>query len=355
MKKRLIPFCVAAALAVGACGGSGEKDAEGFPPAKPLTADSVAIEQILTVRDMVLCGGYVVIHSPKTSKVIFRYRLPEWTFVDSSLVKGSGPDDIPLEFYMLNTYPKRDILWASTGNTQMLLKYGVEDEAIRRLSTTYLPKRSFFTQGNVWQDSLLLFSRVNYEQAKEYLFTCSLDADTARKVDSVLCLTKAEVKSFGSGKSAMLYNSPQALVQGDRVLLWYPKTENMAVYRIGSDGRLHDERVYGDSLSFEDLQQIDFKNLKRNDYSSLLAVTDDRVYIRYLVYDKPLSEGTKENPAKLLRSEVRVYDWQYRPVVKYELDHPEATKLYADPDHHRFYAYDPQLDFEQVYVYDYAR
>ena len=89
---------MAALLAVGACGGA-KKDAEGFPPAKTLVADSIAIEEVLQPSLGGIYGDYAVLVSRMTSKVVFRYRLPDWTFVDSSFSKGGGPDDCLKGFY----------------------------------------------------------------------------------------------------------------------------------------------------------------------------------------------------------------------------------------------------------------
>ena len=67
MEKRLIPFCMAALLAVGACGGGAKKDAEGFPPAKTLVADSIAIEEVLQPSLGGIYGDYAVLVSRMTS------------------------------------------------------------------------------------------------------------------------------------------------------------------------------------------------------------------------------------------------------------------------------------------------
>ena len=41
------------------------------------------------------------------------------------------------------------------------------------------------------------------------------------------------------------------------------------------------------------------------------------------------------------------------PVSKFELDKKEATTVWVDPQRRKMYAYNPRLDFEQVYVYEY--
>ena len=51
---------------------------------------------------------------------------------------------------------------------------------------------------------------------------------------------------------------------------------------------------------------------------------------------------------------IKVYDWQFRPVAKLLPDHPSASDVRIDLLRRKIYAYDPQVDFEQVYVYDYT-
>ena len=99
IKKASVFFgAVLAGLLAVSCGDRGGKDAEGFPPAETLVADSVAIEQVLSVSGWNLYGDYAVIFSPQTEKVLFRYRLPEWAFVDTTFSLGEGPDDFASMF-----------------------------------------------------------------------------------------------------------------------------------------------------------------------------------------------------------------------------------------------------------------
>ena len=354
MKKTWFLFlAIAVAAVAGSCGGGGPKDAEGFPPAETLTADSVAIGEVLDVRSMALCGEYAVIHSPKTSKVIFRYRLPGWEFVDTTFTTGEGPEDVASEFYMQGSNRAGEILWASSGNRHKLTKYRVAD-AMRRQEAIDIPYDLYIWRGNVYNDSLLYFSRVNYDQGKEFLYAAVL-SDTLKKVDSLLCSSKVEVSRQGGGISVWMYNTPMILLQGDRAVLWYYGTENVVTYRIGPAGRLTDQRVvFGDTLTYEKVQTMDFKNLKRDYFQSLLAATGDRLYFLRTQYDRvPDQVPDKDNPRKVIAREVRVYDWAMNPVKKFLLEKLPASQVYLDALHEKIYAYDPDLDFEQVYVYDY--
>lgn len=65
IKKASVFFGAAlAGLLAVSCGGDAKKDAEGFPPAETLVADSIAIEQVLSVSGWNLYGDYAVIFSP---------------------------------------------------------------------------------------------------------------------------------------------------------------------------------------------------------------------------------------------------------------------------------------------------
>ena len=68
---------LASVFFMSGCGnGMQEKDADGFPVAQVLKADSIAIDEILMVEGKTLLRDYAVIYSPKTSKVLFRMILP---------------------------------------------------------------------------------------------------------------------------------------------------------------------------------------------------------------------------------------------------------------------------------------
>lgn len=249
MKKRLIPFCVAAALAVGACGGSGEKDAEGFPPAKALAADSVAIEQILSVQNMILREDYAAIYSPRSGKVIFRYGLPDWTFLDSSLVEGQGPDDV-LRPSLLSTSDPGNELWLAQSARKKLGEYHPGEGGLVRTREVFGQEDSWLFNGTVCGDTLLLHVVMDFTTEKNYLLSTLLEGDSLRTVDSLLCFSRNDITSIptknGVMKRTLSYNYPEVFVTGDRVAVWYSGTRSLLVYRIGQDARLELVGSFGD-------------------------------------------------------------------------------------------------------------
>ena len=333
-------------------GFSGIKDAEGFPPEVALVADSVVIDEVLQPQSVGLCGGYSVVYSPKTSKVVFRYRLPGWEFVDSSFVRGAGPDDIS-QFYMQRSNRDGDILWVSSGFRTLIMKYQVSDR-IRRLATISLKERLIiWPAGNVYNDSLLYFSTVNTDEEKMFLYAISL-TDTVKKVDSLLCMSQTEVARQGGGMHIRVWNRPEVFLRDDRAVLWYSDTENMVTYRLGKDGRMTQERIFGDSLSYDGVQKMDLENIERDYSQSLLAATDGYVYFLHTRYDRaPDEKPDPGNPRKVVALEIKVYDWDINPVKKYSLDQKEATNVLIDEPNGKIYAYDRRLDFDRVYTYDY--
>ncbi len=358
MKKRLIPFCVAAALAVGACGGSGEKDAEGFPPAKALAADSVAIEQILSVQNMILREDYAAIYSPRSGKVIFRYRLPDWTFLDSSLVEGQGPDDV-LRPSLLSTSDPGNELWLAQSARKKLDEYHPEEGGLVRTREVFGQEDSWLFNGTVCGDTLLLHVVMDFTTEKNYLLSTLLEGDSLRTVDSLLCFSRNDITSIptknGVMKRTLSYNYPEVFVMGDRVAVWYSGTRSLLVYRIGQDARLELEGSFGEPLTEEKVATFDFKGQQDDDNSPgrPLAVSSDHIYMCKVKYEDLEGEITPYNMPTPVGVEVKVYDWKLQPVRRFLLEKPTATQLRIDVARQLIYAYDPRVDFEQVYVYKY--
>lgn len=361
MKKTLFLFAVASALVAGSCVGGGPKDAEGFPPAETLTADSVAIGEVLQPRWGGLYGDYAVLISPQTSKMVFRYRLPDWAFVDSSFVQGGGPDDLQYGF-LEGTNNSDGTFWLSEPLRKTLMQFGDRDGKLQRLRTVAngTPLRVYF--GQVLDNRVVVNDRRDEvmettDGVDTYLLS-SVMGDSLVRTDSVLCYSKTYVRMEREGDMTYMgtlsYNAPQYKVWGDRMAVWYPDTQNMLVYRVSPDGKMSLENTYGDTLSMDRIRSVDVKGYEQEKPSpKLIAVTGDYLFLQTTVLDKPLSQATRENPPKVVGNEIRVYDWQMNPVSKFELDKKDAISVWADPMRNKMYAYDPREDFEQVYVYEY--
>lgn len=345
-------------LALGACGGAAQKkDAEGFPEGELLAADSTAIDEILEVNRIMLCKDYAAIYSPKTSKVLFRYRLPGWEFVDSSLVTGEGPDDLS-SAYLLNTSEPGNDLWLFEPNRHKSSRYDLSGPEVRKTLSMPAKSSDWIFSGTVCGDTLLVYGNLNFEDGEYYLFNGQL-TDSLKKLDSIRCFSKSEIKIVntdgGVSKYGTMRNVPSIGISGDRMAAWYSETGAMLVYRIGQDGRFLLEKSFGEPLTYDKVKNIDFSNQKRNYSENLAAVSDDYIYLVRTQYDRvPDEKPDPDNPRKVVALEIKVYDWDMNPVKKYGLDQKEATNVLIDEPNGKIYAYDRRLDFEQVYVYGYS-
>ena len=142
---------------------------------------------------------------------------------------------------------------------------------------------------------------------------------------------------------------------GDRVAVWYSGTRSLLVYRIGQDARLELEGSFGEPLTEEKVATFDFKGQQDDDNSPgrPLAVSSDHIYMCKVKYEDPEGEITPYNMPTPVGVEVKVYDWKLQPVRRFLLEKPTATQLRIDVARQLIYAYDPRVDFEQVYVYKY--
>lgn len=368
MKKTLWSFCaaVSALLAVG-CGEKAQdvRDAEGFPPAQELTADSIAIDQVLQPQWGGVYGDYAVLISPKTSKVVWRYRLPEWTLADSSLVMGGGPDDLQYAF-LQGSNGADEAFWISEPIKHALLQYaGGPDGKLRKVRSVAneTPLSVYF--GQVMNDRVVIndrrahdFDMGSAEGVETYLYSSLLEDGRFRVMDSVLCHTVSRVQVKKEGEmtyvSTWTYNNPTYRCWGDRLAVWYGDTENMLVYRVDDAGKMTLETTYGDTLALAGVREADMENIQYGQAypPRFVAATQKHLYFQKLTLDRPLSQNPDE-PFRVQEHEILVYDWVMNPVAKFRLDRLSNDRAYVDETRGRIYTYDPNEDFEQVYVYRY--
>ena len=111
----------------------------------------------------------------------------------------------------------------------------------------------------------------------------------------------------------------------------------------------------GEPLTEEKVATFDFKGQQDDDNSPgrPLAVSSDHIYMCKVKYEDPEGEITPYNMLTPVGVEVKVYDWKLQPVRRFLLEKPTATQLRIDVARQLIYAYDPRVDFEQVYVYKY--
>lgn len=299
IKKASVFFGAAlAGLLAVSCGGDAKKDAEGFPPAKTLVADSIAIEQVLSVSGWNLYGDYAVIFSPQTEKALFRYRLPEWTFVDTTFSLGEGPDDFGQYVSLLEgNDPRSSAFWIGDGIKERMTRIAVQGDG--SLEKTVRGRYAVGQQSVVFGDTLVAYS--TQEGEREAHIRTAVLADTLVALDSVPGYAQRKIdiqQANGQIQSVrvLTYNAGQMAGAADRDHLYFLEKE----------------------------RETPHQDLPEGTYPPVKSVV------------------------------IKVYDWQFRPVAKLLPDHPSASDVRIDLLRRKIYAYDPQVDFEQVYVYDYT-
>lgn len=328
-------------------------DEEGFHT-QDLLADSVAIHEILQPHKIWVCGDDALVFSLSSSQMLFRYSLPDWTFVDTMGTQGEGPDDFSRFAFLLNTNRGGD-LWFGDVMKPGLRRFSLTESGLDKKREVARPRGDASALGVVYNDSLIAY--VVRSQDRSVLRTGSL-SDSLRRIDSTACFSigKMDIQNSASGEivsvSVRFYNSPELRGTGDRLAVWYPDTENLYTYRIGKDGKLLSDGIYGGELSFETVAAHWEKNPDNPRSVRLLAVTDEHLY--FFETEKDLNKKREgADVAETKYAVLKVRDWSMNPVKKFVLDKKNATQVVIDPNNEKIYAYDPVCDFEQVYVYDF--
>ena len=358
MKKTLLSSCAATlALLAASCGGAGQRDGEGFPQAELLAADSVAIAEVLQPQSFIVSGEHAVLFSPQTSKVLWRYRLPDWTLADSSFVQGGGPDDFGAYVSFLKTNdPSRPVFWLNDVMRRRSIRFDQSGGNLVKTDAAdyYIPGGA---QSIVLGDTLLAYQWTRQDALSS--FRIAALRDTLAVLDSVpgYSMTKMDIRQEG-GKiqsiSVRSYNSVRTAVHGDRIVLWYPGTRNLQVYRVKENGSLESLGEYGDAPLDAAAVNAYVARAKEAGYSeddlTLLAADDSCLY--FLEKTRGAEASSPSNGApQVEQMDIKVYDWTMKPVKKYRLDHPSAQRVLPDIENGKVYAWDPRTDFEQVYVY----
>lgn len=346
------------AFVVGACGNASGKKAESLPTIETLVADSIVINEVLQPQNIGLYGDYAVLISPKTSKVVFRYKLPDWTFADSTFAIGGGPDDLQFAF-LEGTNGSDGSFWLGEPIRKALMKYQAKNGGLEKVRTVHNASGAMISFGEILNDSVMVSPVGNFQTSQMRIYSFVL-TDKMTLADSLPFYGKmeAQVKQLGKNSaqvSSVTYNYPVVKSCGDRLVVWYGDTQNLLVYKAEMDGKMMLEKTYGDTLALKQARDVDMESIDpRTPKPSLIAATDGYLYFRTIMYDRPLAEVPPGEALTVADSEIKVYDWEMNLVRTFHLDRPRATQVLVDEKNGRMYAYDRDLDFDQVYVYSYS-
>ena len=93
------------------------------------------------------------------------------------------------------------------------------------------------------------------------------------------------------------------------------------------------------------LLQIHEKDVRNNNRT----VTENEYEIEEVI-DEEGEKTINEIPHRLY---VDVCDWELKPIVRYDLDKVSARECMVDIYNKKIYAWNSDLDFENVYIYSY--
>lgn len=350
--KRLAFFSFVVALFMAAsCQNSSDKNtvADFSEPELLTLSDSIAIDEILSPNGWQITDDKVVILSPKTEDQFFVYRLPEFEYLYSFGPKGEGPDDFG--FPLLDSYDSRqtplpihDLRARKTylydiGDTQAE-KTGAYDNPIT--APLHMYDSLFFRikmQPHTHPDDPLVQHLVTFNGQGHIL-------DSVQAL-TFSCKTSITLPGGRTVMGQMLLNHPLATYRDGRLFVRHNAIPRTDLYDITPDGKMRLVRSLGDLSTYEQIQDIGLEKLPERDVVSKLHGSEKYVYAFIFTVKDQTGDRQIVNPR------IEVYDWEGAPVKAFTLDRYFSSTL-IDEAHGKIFCFDPSLDFEQVFVYDYS-
>ncbi|MDD4820792.1 MAG: hypothetical protein PHD21_08170 [Flavobacteriales bacterium] len=332
-----------------------EKKDEYFPSSEMLSADSIAINEMLNPTSVELTEFYAVVCSPKTSKVIYRYSIPDWTFMDTTFSKGEGPEDMIYPIALKSNTISEDV-WVFDQNKYelRLLHLSPEDVTMtKKITDKDVITPIYAWYGKVVNNRYLIERNLNRTTGETYMYSYDL-SDSLRVKDSLLTLSVSQIKEVKGGWSATTTNVPTVNIYGGRMMLYYSVLGASYKYSIAKDGTFTLEKVFGQDYTYQEVKNMDMEQFssKANSYANALGSDDKYIYMLRVAFDRIQDEEGKS--IKVTKTSVEVYTWDMEPVKEFVLNKTDACEVYLDVAHSKFYAWDTKNDFEQVYVYDFS-
>ena len=359
MKKTIL--CIAIAAIMCACGG-GKSEKSAFPQYEYCVADSVAINEILAPRasDIFMNEFYVAFLSPRSKKVLYRYSIPEFIFMDTTFTRGEGPEDVGYPYLWKNNLPGSSF-WFFDGNKLEIKKcdIGPEEIAVSKvIGKDDVVNFVYAFNSTVVNDKYAVYDCIDWEETRSYIKVASL-SDSMRVLDSIPTLAFVEVKEIGGGRAAVSTNTPNVIIYGSRMMCVYPMLGTSIRYNIKEDGTLEYVATYGKEYTYDDVKNIDWKtrNQSAEFNTEVKACTADYIFMRNVKYERveeiDPETGESDQVIKWKGVSMEVYDWEMNPVKEIELNKKEANAVLVDVHRNKVYAWNEKEDFEKVYVYDF--
>lgn len=332
-------FIVLIAGLMLACGDK-SKDMNGFGESVELSADSVAIQEILQPRRLIVSGDKMLIHTSKSDSLVYVYQLPGVKFLYAGIRTGGGPGELSQAFpEFVNRYEK-------DGNFTLLCNNGGRVYSFIATDTGFV-YRGMKNTGRVAKerkegyilpvDSMMVDNYVNWKRDAAMLFLYDMNNRTV--LDSINSQTVYSQEHGGS-----FQNSCLGIQNKGMYAAVYSETGRVEFYDI-SEGKLNLKQTWGDDTPAIDLKNVDFLN-RREGFDYYVTCTDEKYLYILETHYRTQSKGAERDAVD---SYVLVYDWGGRPIKKYHLDKLVDGMLVGMG---KLYAFNWNEDFEKLYVYN---
>ena len=341
----LAAFCVASgAFFSGAC-----NSAAGGDKIEKLSADSIAVREVLQPSGHAVSGEKVALLSRKSENLFWVYRLPDFKFLYCYGQAGEGPDDFGMCGFENHDVRMPDIYVKEYAKSR-ITGYCVGEKSFekgvvftRENSGRY--RVACIADGGKW----LLGTEFIPGDAmgRERLYV--IDPRDGMVKDSVGIQTFSTEVSYGKGVQVTGYNDMFVLSRGDRIAVVYEETQRVDFYDIRTDGRLRTVKIVGMAEKDEDV----FARVKAQaENTGKTRIADHCATEKYLyLLEVRAKFDVAARRIDFVYCRVKVYDWEGRSVKVFELEKP-ALRMAVQGDDSRIFAYNTITgDFDRVYVY----
>lgn len=327
--------------------GAGEK-AVGFDNPIAVTADSIAVDQIIKPSQWAVGNGKAVVVSESTDSVFYVYSLPDFSFLYAWGRRGSGPGEFPNYVRFVD---------GADGDTGMLtvenyrgktfdaFEVGDREMGLKKISSTF-PDKTVFLDSRPLPSGWLVTKKVSGD--REYLYVRSPRDGSVRDSVMLYTLVKADYDDKGNMRSLSRTNTPRIVAHGDRMAVMYQNVLRVDFYRVTDEGKLSLLQAVGEPLDDAVLQRLQTMRSESRQ-RGIMGYFSTEKYLYTLYLDLEFDWETKY--ANILEKIVYVYDWDGRQIRAFALEKP-ATDILVSGDDRLLYARNLQEDFDKVYVYN---
>lgn len=337
------------ALWLAGCAGQA-RSRDDQPTVQTLTADSIAIHQVINPHQWAVSAGKAVVQTLRMDSLFYVYSLPDFRFLYAWGRRGNGPGEI-LPTQMLNAFDgDTDSLVLRFTAPATFRTYRVGQEAFTATDT--LAVRSDgrgFSLRRPFPHGFVGDIRIKNKEEKEVLYVCRPGTE-AQVVDSLELPTKVKAKYSDRGTLIELvrWNCPYLVVRGDRVAMVYQMVPHVDFYRLTPEGKLILEASTGVPLDQDLASRLEtMAEAPRREFVAGFSATD-----RYLYVSRPTVEVDPETgQASILEAKVQVYRWEDGKLQSELLLGGSSIDILVTRDDRYLFARNPLEDFDWVYVY----